>query len=199
VGGGALVFVPQAPWDGMQPMWQMETQPGEARLTNLQRRRIAISAMAGAWWSGNVYWETDYTWPESPAYPGSSSPYAAVTAQLAARLVLGDAYFHQEQDLRARDQDRLDGDSNSHYTLIDLAAEPAYVREAAALGLLAEYQYFDDWRLTGVIARAGTARVEALLRMVRQQPILQVSGPDTQYAGEIRRDYAFLHLPPPKI
>jgi hypothetical protein len=206
VGGGALAFVPEAAWDGMQPVWQMLRSSGEARLSDLQRKRIAISAMAGAWWSGNAQWLVGYVGYQIgsdgggvPVYPGASSPYAAVTAQLAARLVLGDGYFQREQQVRASDQSQIESYVIGRGDHFGLAAAPAYVRQAAALGLLAEYDYFDDSYLTGVIAGAGSARVEALLHVVRQQqPILCYSGPFILYEAAIERDYAFLRLPPPK-
>jgi hypothetical protein len=114
---------------------------------------------------------------------------------------LGDGYFQREQQIRASDQSRIESYVSDRGDHFELATAPAYVRKAAALGLLAEYDYFDDAYLAGVIAGAGPARVQALLHMARrQQPIVQDSWIEMQYQYQatVARDYAFLHLPLPK-
>ncbi len=109
--GGSLVLVPEEFWATLLSRWYAPyLTPG--RLTYTQQRRLALAAMASAWWSGHTVWrgaapeilagdpQEPYGWRTLLSYGGDRSPLATVTGELAARRVLGDDYFKHEWAFR---------------------------------------------------------------------------------------------------
>ena len=189
VGGTSLAFVPEEAWSDVYPAWPLASSvQGFAKqpsLTPVQRMRIALSAMSAAWWCGNIDWEAmPLVMGGSPplqVFAGIDAPFpfAAVTAEIAARQVLGDAYYRREQDLRSHDGAIVADRLSQSGMRFDLAQQPSPVREAADMGLIAVRNLsigYDFLGITNLIPVVGESRMLSMLQAIRNDPMVTAVG-----------------------